>query len=114
MDFYQKYIKYKTKYVDLREQVGGAGELKVIFLNDEAVTKILEEDTAQNGVETFPADVTGEICKLLLRVTSSKDIILDLIYKVLPAFNNICCVIEIFSLYLIKSKNCLCSFFINK
>jgi hypothetical protein len=45
MDFYQKYMKYKTKYFNLRNQTGGAGELKVIFLNDSAVRKILEEDT---------------------------------------------------------------------
>lgn len=45
MDFYQKYMKYKTKYFNLREQTGGAGELKVIFLTDDAVRKILEEDT---------------------------------------------------------------------
>ncbi len=38
-------MKYKTKYFNLRNQTGGAGELKVIFLNDSAVRKILEEDT---------------------------------------------------------------------
>lgn len=45
MDFYQKYMKYKTKYFNLREQTGGAGELKVIFLTNDTVSKILEEDT---------------------------------------------------------------------
>jgi hypothetical protein len=45
MDFYQKYLKYKSKYIDLRNQIGGAGELKLIFIDDNILNKIIEEDT---------------------------------------------------------------------
>lgn len=45
MSYYEKYFKYKSKYLNLQQQIGGAGELKLYFLDKSALTKALEEDT---------------------------------------------------------------------
>jgi len=45
MDFQQKYLKYKTKYFQLKSQYGGSNDLKLYFLNQENLNKVLEEDS---------------------------------------------------------------------
>lgn len=45
MEFQQKYLKYKTKYFQLKSQHGGSNDLKVYFLNQENLNKVLEEDS---------------------------------------------------------------------
>jgi hypothetical protein len=45
MDFQQKYLKYKTKYFQLKSHHGGSNDLKIYFLNQENLNKVLEEDS---------------------------------------------------------------------